>query len=136
MSAAPQRVGGRPAGSSPAGRPQHGAVSLELALATPALFLLLLLVFHAAVFGRDVLLVQTAARQGARVAATSTEDSAVRAAVVEALDGRQAAVTVSPRGHPGSLVRVTVTLTSAAGVGRHPTVRATAAAAVEPVVGP
>lgn len=112
-----------------------GTVSLELALAVPALFLLVLLVLHAAVLGRDAVLVQAAARDGARVAATTTSDAAVRTAVVGSLDGRDARVTVAPAvRRPGQIVRVTVTLRSRAGRGRTE-LRGVAAAVVEPGVG-
>lgn len=111
-----------------------GTVSLELALAVPALFLLVLLVLHAAVLGRDAVLVQAAARDGARVAATTTSDPAVRSAVTEALDGRAATVTVVPAARrPGHVVRVTVTLRSRAGRGGTE-LRGVAAAVVEPGV--
>lgn len=112
-----------------------GTVSLELALAVPALFLLVLLVMHAAVLGRDAVLVQAAARDGARVAATTTSDAAVRAAVSGSLDGRDATVTlVPPSRRAGQIVRVTVTLRSRAGR-RGTELRGVAVAVVEPGVG-
>lgn len=109
-------------------------MSLEYALAVPALFLLVLLVLHAAVLGRDVLLVQSAAREGARVAATTTSDAAVRSAVQRALDGRHATVRVAPRARTaGDLVRVEVALRSRAGRGTV-VLRGHAATVVEPSV--
>lgn len=116
-------------------RRDAGAVSLEFALTVPALFLLVLLVLHAAVLGRDAVLVQAAARDGARVAATTTDDGAVRSTVTEALEGRTAAVSITPPvRRPGQIVRVTVTLRSRAG--RAGTdLRGVAAAVVEPGVG-
>lgn len=118
----------------PEHRDDAGSVSLEMALAVPALFLLVLLVLHAAVLGRDAILVQSAAREGARVAATTGSDAAVRSVVSEALDGREATVTISPAvRRPGHVVRVTVTLRSRAG--REGTeLRGVAAAVVEPGV--
>lgn len=95
-----------------------GSVSLELALTVPALALLVLVVLHAAVYARDALLVQAAAQRGARVAATTTDDATVAAAVRDALDGRDAAVTVTARGPVGQPVRVQVTMRSRAGQGR------------------
>ena len=110
-------------------------MSLEYALAVPALFLLVLLVLHAAVLGRDALLVQSAAREGARVAATTRSDTAVRSAVQRALDGRRATVRVAPRTRTaGDLVRVEVALRSRAGRGTV-ILRGQAATVVEPSVG-
>jgi Flp pilus assembly protein TadG len=113
----------------------RGVFALELALTVPALFLLLLLVFHAGVLARDAVLVQGAARDGARAAATSRDDGAVRRVVRDAVDGRDATVTVGPRGAPGTPVRVTVRMRSRAGGGRTD-VTATATALVEPGGGP
>lgn len=110
---------------------ESGVVSLELALAIPQLFLLLLVVFHAAGLGLDALRVQNAARQGARVAATTSSRSEVVAAVEEAMEGRPATVTVTGAREPGSLVRVTVSSPSKAGLGGT-TVTGAASAAVEP----
>lgn len=123
--------------AAPARSPEveAGSLSLELALTVPALFLLLLVVLHGAVYARDALLVQAAAQRGARVAATTADDPAVIAAVHDALDGRAATVEVTPRRRDGALVHVTVTLRSRAGRGTA-TVTARAAAAVEPGVGP
>lgn len=61
---------------------------------------------------RDALLAQDLARLGARTAATSPSDAAVRAAVVEAAGpGLEADVAVTPAGRTrGSTVSVRVTL--------------------------
>jgi Flp pilus assembly protein TadG len=115
-------------------RCDRGSLSLELALAVPALFLLLMLVMHAAVLARDALLVQSAAREGARVAATTVDDRLVRAAVVGALDGRAAEISVTERRAPGQLVRVEVRYRSTAGRMR-PTLTAGATSTVEPGIG-
>ncbi len=129
-----------PAGHAPAGRRSRrsahdGSLSLELALTVPALFLLMLVVFHAAAYARDALLTQDAARRGARVAATSLDDGAIRTAVRDALDGRSAEVTVHPSARrAGDVVRVTVTLQSRVVPGAPP-LTARAVAAVEPGVG-
>ncbi len=109
-------------------------MSLELALSVPALFLILMVLFHGLVLARDVLIAQGAARDGARVAATTTDDRAVRRAVDVALDGRDATVTVGPRRGVGQLVRVEVTLRTRAGRGST-TVTASATSVVEPGVG-
>jgi Flp pilus assembly protein TadG len=111
-----------------------GVLSLELALTVPALFLLLLVVFHGAVYTRDALIVQGAAREGARVASTTSDDAAVAAVVRAALDGREAAVVVTPRGRPGEVVSVTVSMRSRAGRGGL-VVTASAATTVEPGLG-
>jgi Flp pilus assembly protein TadG len=113
---------------------ERGVLSLELALTVPALFLLLLLVFHGAVYARDALIVQGAAREGARAASTTTDDTVVADVVRDALDGRDAVVVVAPRQSPGDVVRVTVTMRSAAGRGGLE-ITASAAALVEPGVG-
>lgn len=116
-------------------RSEAGSVSLEYGLAVPVLFLLILVVFHAAVVGRDALLVQHAARHGARTAATTTDDRAVRAAVRDAMDGRAAEVTIGPsRRRSGGVVHVTVTYRSQAGVG-DTVLTGSAVASVEPGVG-
>ncbi len=114
---------------------QGGSVSLELALTVPALALLVLIVLHAAVYARDALLVQAAAQRGARVAATTTDDGAVISAVLDALDGRDAAVTVTARGRVGQPIRVRVTMRSRAGRGRLD-LTAVGVTAVEPGVLP
>lgn len=113
-----------------------GVLSLELALTVPLVFLLVLVVFHAAAVARDAIAVQDAARVGARAAATTTSHDDVVAAVSEALGGRRARVSVVPRGRvPGDLTRVTVTLRARLGF-RHVRLRATAVATVEPGVEP
>ncbi len=118
------------------GRPgERGAVSLEFALAVPVLALLMLLVLHAAVYARDALLVQGAAQHGARAAAATADNNRVRGVVRDALDGRDAVVTITPlHRQAGDTVRVGVTLRSRAGFGHH-SVTARGAAIVEPGVG-
>lgn len=113
-----------------------GVLSLELALTVPLVFLLVLVVFHAAAVARDAVVVQDAARAGARVAATTTSHEAVVAAVSEALDGRRADVGVVPRDRePGDLVRVTVALRTRLGF-RHVRLQAKAVATAEPGIEP
>lgn len=114
---------------------ETGSVSLEFGLAVPVLFLLLLVVFHAAVLGRDALLVQHAARHGARTAATTADAGAVRAAVRDAMDGRPVQVSISPgRWSEGGVVHVTVVYTSRSGLGGTE-LTGSAATSVEPGVG-
>jgi len=106
-----------------------GSLSLEFALTVPLLFVLVMVVFNAAMLGRDALLVQSAAREGARAAAVTDERAAVTLAADRALGGRPASVAVV---EDGDLVRVTVTMTSrVAGLGVELTASATARA--EPV---
>ena len=112
---------------------ERGALSLELALTVPALFLILMVLFHGLVLARDALIAQAAARDGARVAATTTDDRAVRRTVEVALDGRDATVSVTPRRGVGQIVRVEVTLRSRAGRGTT-MVTGTATSVVEPGV--
>lgn len=113
----------------------RGSSSLEFALTVPVLFVLVVVVLHSAVFVRDAVLVQHAAHEGARVAATTTSDRAVRAAVTAALDGRVGEVTITPSPRrAGDTVVVVVVHHSVAGpVGVD--VRGRAATRVEPVVG-
>lgn len=110
-------------------------VSLELALVVPVIFALLLLIAHGAVLARDALLVQGAAREAARVAASTGDNARARVAAREAVDGRRISVGISGSGRPGELVRVTVTMASAAGRGQT-TVTATATAMAEPASRP
>lgn len=101
----------------------------------PVLLLAVLVALHAVGLGRDALLAQTAAREGARAAATTRSLHAVRTAVDEVLGGRASTLTVRPpRWQAGQLVEVTVTIRTRLPVGpRYLT--ATAAARAEPVVG-
>lgn len=110
---------------------EDGALSLELALTVPVVFVLLVLVGHGAVLARDALLVQGAAREAARVAASTGDEAAARGAAREAVDGREVVVVIDGTGRAGGLVRVSVSMRSAAGRGAT-RVRASAAAAVEP----
>lgn len=124
-----------PRGRRGSGGGELGVLSLEFALTVPLVFLVVLVVFHAAAVARDTVVVQDAARVGARVAATTTSHDAVVDAVSEALGGRWASVGVVPRDRqPGDLARVTVKIRSRFAV-RHVWLRATAVATVEPGVG-
>ena len=120
------------AGSVRGADDERGSLTLEMALGVPVLFLLLMIVVHAAVFARDALLVQAAARDGARAAASSVSDIPVHAAIDAALGGRAHHVDVTPRGRrPGQVVHVTVGMTSQAAFGDL-SLTASAAARVEP----
>ncbi|MBW3662902.1 MAG: pilus assembly protein [Actinobacteria bacterium] len=115
-------------------RREGGSVSLEFALALPAFFLIVLAFLHTVGFARDLVVVQVAAREGARAAAVSRDDATVRAAVDAAVDGRAARISISPRQRStGDLVRVEVILPTRLPVGP-PTVTGTAVARVEAIV--
>lgn len=108
---------------------ERGAVALEAALVLPLVALVMVAVLQVGAVVRQALVVQDAARLGARIAATSG-DAAVTAAVHAIVDG--AHVTVRPRRRgPGDVV--TVTVTAAVRVGGLVTeVRGRAATLVEP----
>lgn len=115
-------------------RRSTGSVSLEFALALPAFLLVVVAFLHTVGFARDLIVVQVAAREGARAAATSRDDVAVRAVVREALDGRPADIVVAPRDRrAGDVVRVEVAVRTTLPVGPR-SVRGTAVARVEPIV--
>lgn len=90
-------------------RADHGQAVVEFALCLPVVMLLLLGVVQVAVVVRDDLLVQHAAREGARAASVSAAPGgAARVAAARVLDGaglRGLAVDASTS---GALVRVTV----------------------------
>ncbi len=110
-------------------------LSLELALSLPLVALAVLLVFHAMTYARDALLVQEAARAGARAAATSTSPRAVEQAARDAASPAHVTVAVSPpHRRAGDLAVVEVSMVSRAGLGKH-TVHGRAVAQVEPGVG-
>lgn len=64
-------------------RHECGSVALEVALVLPLSALVLVVLLHTAVLGRDVVAAQSLAREAARVAAVG-DDAAVRAAAEEA----------------------------------------------------
>jgi len=90
--------------------PDRGQATVELALATPVLCLLLLGVVQLAVVVRDQLAVVEAARVGARAAAVAA-DPATAAARVTAIEGAQVSTAAD-----GQFVTVTVTAMSATDV--------------------
>ena len=120
-------------GASPRRR-EGGSISLEFALALPAFFLMVLAFLHTVAFARDLVVVQVAAREGARAAAVTRDDAEVHAAVEAAVDGRGARISVSPRQRStGDLVRVEVVLPTRLPVGPS-TVTGSAVARVEAIV--
>jgi Flp pilus assembly protein TadG len=88
----------------------HGQATVELALATPVLCLLLLGVVQLAVVVRDQLAVIEAARVGARAAAVAADPGAAAAGVIT-LDGARVSAVAD-----GGFVTVTVTAISATDV--------------------
>ena len=128
----PRTVASGPAGS---GSADSGSLSLEMALLLPVVALVVVGLLQVAALGRDLLVLQEAARVGARVAATTTGTAAPeRAARAAAPELRALTVTVTPAARAdGDIVLVEVTAEHRLG----PTTRvlsARALARVEPVV--
>ena len=94
------------ASESKVGDRDRGQATVELALATPVLCLLLLGVVQLAIVVRDQLAVTEAARVGARAAAVAADPSAA-AAGVTAIEGASVATSSD-----GQFVTVTVTAMS------------------------
>lgn len=131
--ARPRGSRGRAASSR---RGQGGSLSLEAVLVLPVIALLALGLLNTVTVLRDVLLLHEAARVGARVAATSTDNRVVADAAMAAapeLAGIELSVT-PPSWAPGDVVTVRVSATRRVG----PTsllLRATAHARAEPTLG-
>ena len=89
---------------------QAGQAAVELALVTPLLFVLLLVVVQVGLVVRDEVLVVNAAREGARAAAVDpAPDAAEKAAAAgPGLDPARLRVTVRRGTGPGATVRVDV----------------------------
>ena len=90
----------------------RGSAAVEFALVLPILFVVLLGLVQVGVLAKDELLVQQAARIGARQAAISPDGDSVRAAAVAAsggLDESRVTVTVSGGSAQGEPVSVAVT---------------------------
>lgn len=110
-------------------------MTLEAALGIGLVLSLAVLLLHVLAFGRDLLLVQEAARAGARVAATTTSDGAVARAVRASADGLPVQVSVTPTGRrAGDIARVQVRWQARIGPLRR-LVTGQAVARVEPGVG-
>jgi Flp pilus assembly protein TadG len=85
---------------------------VEFALVLPLVLLMVLALLEVGILVKDRLVVEGSARAGAREAAVSVDDAAVRQAVVDAsasLDPASLEVTVSREGGAGSAVTVGVT---------------------------
>jgi Flp pilus assembly protein TadG len=89
----------------------RGSASVEFALVLPLLLVVGLALVQVGLLAKDQLLVQEAARAGARQAAVSSDDGGVRDVVVAAggLDGSALQVTVDRDPAPDGPVTVTVT---------------------------
>jgi Flp pilus assembly protein TadG len=89
---------------------QRGSATVELALLVPLLILVMGLIVEVALAGRLQIEVVAAAREGARVAATTPDPAAALAAATEALGtrGRDARVTVHRPHVVGAEASVTV----------------------------
>jgi uncharacterized membrane protein len=137
----PRRGSARPFGGGPApNRAQDGDeagfLSLEWVLTVPVVLLLAALVVAAGYLVRDVLVLQEAARVGARTASTTAGQQAVSAAVHDAAPelGGGLAVAVTPQSRrPGDHVEVVVTTTRRYGPLSHRLV-ARSTARVEPIL--
>jgi Flp pilus assembly protein TadG len=84
---------------------------VEFALTVPLLLLVAIALVQIAVVGRDRLVVEHAARAGARAAAVDADDAAVRSAVADAAAGLDASglgITISRGGGFGAPVVVSV----------------------------
>ena len=123
-----------PAGPKPIVRAsERGVVALEFALALPLVALLVVGVLSLVAVVRTTLVVQEAARVGARLAAVHADDAPVVRGVV-AVAGPDAVVQVGPR-RVGEVVTVDVRVQQEL-LGAERSVAGRAAAMVEPVVRP
>ena len=94
------------------GTGDRGSASVEFALVLPLVLLMALALLQVGLFVKDQLIVQGAARAGARHGAVSTDDAEVRQEVVDAAVGLDAGlieVTVDREGGVGLSVTVKVT---------------------------
>ena len=97
--------------AAPTRRGERGAASVEFAAVLPLVLISLLLVVQVALIVAEQLVVQHAAREGAREAAVWNDDARARDATLRAgnLDSARASIDVSPSDRPvGSPVKVTV----------------------------
>jgi len=98
------------------GREEQGASAVEFALVLPLLLVVALALVQVGLLVRDRLLVEAAARAGARTAAVEADQAAIADAVARSapdLDAGALTVAVSRAGAQGDPVSVTVGYTSA-----------------------
>ncbi len=95
----------------PRRRDESGQATAELALLLPAMLVLVLGVGQVVLVWRAQLLATQAAREAVRIAAVTSDRSAIEAAAVGAttLDGSRLMVEIVERGAPGGLATVRVT---------------------------
>ncbi len=94
------------------GRGDRASASVEFALVLPLLLIVTLALVQVGFIAKDQLVLEEAARAGAREAAVSTDDSAARDAAVRAassLDRSRLDVAVAREGGNGTPVEVAVT---------------------------
>ena len=104
-------AGCRPESTRPRRRIERGAASVEFACVLPLVLISLLLVVQVALVVAEQLIVQHAAREGAREAAVWNDESRARDAAIRTgnLDSDRAQIDVTPSDRPvGSPVVVTV----------------------------
>ena len=90
---------------------QAGSAAVEFALVLPLVLVVALALVQVGLLARDRLLVEAAARAGARAAAVEADDAAIRAAALAAapsLDQSASAVQVDRLGTQGDPVTVTI----------------------------
>ena len=93
------------------GRHERGSAAVEFALVLPLVLIMSLVLVQIGLLVKDQVIVEEAARAGAREAAVSTDGGQVRQAVISAavgLDETQLDITVTRQGGAGSAVTVTV----------------------------
>jgi len=98
---------------------ERGTAAVEFALVLPLVLVMSLAIVQIGLLVKDQVLIEESARAGAREAAVTVDDGAVRQAVVAAaigLDEEQLDVTVAREGGAGSAVTVTVVYHSPVGI--------------------
>ena len=90
---------------------ERGSAAVEFVLVLPLLLVMALAIVQVGVFVKDQVVVEEAARAGAREAAVTTDDQQVTQAALDAavsLDASRIGVTVDRAGGAGSAATVTV----------------------------
>lgn len=136
MRLVPRSVRSRRGGPTAPHRTEGGFLSLEWVLTVPVMVLLAALVVAAGYVIRDVLVLQEAARVGARIASTTAGDAPITAAVHDAapeLGGGLSVAVIPQVRQPGDQVEVVVATTRTYGPISH-RLRARSTARVEPTL--
>ncbi|MBI3648337.1 MAG: pilus assembly protein [Actinobacteria bacterium] len=95
-------------------RSERGSAAVEFALVLPLLLVVALALVEVGLLARDRLLVEAAARAGARAAAVETDEGAIRDEAVAAapgLDATELTLTIARAGSRGDPVTVTIAYT-------------------------